>query len=102
MIRRPPRSTLFPYTTLFRSHSATGSGGHVTSRLTPTALACSRATTKVRPPPAIALGCAVVPGQDRVVTLKSVAEPSDRTNALMTPGPCPAELLFSSASLQPV
>src|SRR5258708_26350458 len=22
MIRRPPRSTLFPYTTLFRSHSA--------------------------------------------------------------------------------
>src|SRR5260370_15377596 len=24
MIRRPPRSTLFPYTTLFRSNSATG------------------------------------------------------------------------------
>src|SRR5256885_12871742 len=24
MIRRPPRSTLFPYTTLFRSQSATG------------------------------------------------------------------------------
>src|SRR5256886_17057925 len=23
MIRRPPRSTLFPYTTLFRSHSVT-------------------------------------------------------------------------------
>src|SRR3712207_9533880 len=23
MIRRPPRSTLFPYTTLFRSHGAT-------------------------------------------------------------------------------
>src|SRR5256885_7459282 len=28
MIRRPPRSTLFPYTTLFRSfHVTTGSGG---------------------------------------------------------------------------
>src|SRR3712207_8690282 len=31
MIRRPPRSTLFPYTTLFRSHSrrvgARGKGG---------------------------------------------------------------------------
>src|SRR5947207_10259610 len=26
MIRRPPRSTLFPYTTLFRSDSAAGSG----------------------------------------------------------------------------
>src|SRR3712207_1546151 len=24
MIRRPPRSTLFPYTTLFRSHSVDG------------------------------------------------------------------------------
>src|SRR2546430_11076839 len=24
MIRRPPRSTLFPYTTLFRSHEFTG------------------------------------------------------------------------------
>src|SRR2546422_6143651 len=24
MIRRPPRSTLFPYTTLFRSHSIAG------------------------------------------------------------------------------
>src|SRR6202012_6192024 len=26
MIRRPPRSTLFPYTTLFRSHGWTGNG----------------------------------------------------------------------------
>src|SRR3712207_8704331 len=26
MIRRPPRSTLFPYTTLFRSHDAVGAG----------------------------------------------------------------------------
>src|SRR2546425_10329588 len=28
MIRRPPRSTLFPYTTLFRSHTALT--GHIT------------------------------------------------------------------------
>src|ERR1035437_4835850 len=26
MIRRPPRSTLFPYTTLFRSHHSPGEG----------------------------------------------------------------------------
>src|SRR2546427_9492426 len=26
MIRRPPRSTLFPYTTLFRSHRGSGRG----------------------------------------------------------------------------
>src|SRR3989442_7460652 len=28
MIRRPPRSTLFPYTTLFRSHSHGSTGYH--------------------------------------------------------------------------
>src|SRR2546422_1622902 len=36
MIRRPPRSTLFPYTTLFRSR---------------TARAGSRSTDRLRPPP---------------------------------------------------
>src|SRR3712207_6856039 len=28
MIRRPPRSTLFPYTTLFRSHLVVAGGEH--------------------------------------------------------------------------
>src|SRR2546429_5150752 len=32
MIRRPPRSTLFPYTTLFRSHGAGGSDGVLVRR----------------------------------------------------------------------
>src|SRR3712207_8033716 len=32
MIRRPPRSTLFPYTTLFRSHLGDGHLGHVDER----------------------------------------------------------------------
>src|SRR3712207_3570356 len=31
MIRRPPRSTLFPYTTLFRSHTRVESGGTTSS-----------------------------------------------------------------------
>src|SRR5438552_361361 len=42
------------------------------------------------------------PAATLVVSLKSVAETSDRSNALMTPITCPAELVFSSASLQPV
>src|SRR2546430_8320252 len=37
MIRRPPRSTLFPYTTLFRSHV----GGHVGAGLSGPAFAWS-------------------------------------------------------------
>src|SRR3712207_8787335 len=32
MIRRPPRSTLFPYTTLFRSHAVIVFGGMVQER----------------------------------------------------------------------
>src|SRR5437588_9653354 len=32
MIRRPPRSTLFPYTTLFRSQSASGNFVVVTAK----------------------------------------------------------------------
>src|SRR5256885_3268906 len=38
MIRRPPRSTLFPYTTLFRSHrAARRGGGAADARLSPLA-----------------------------------------------------------------
>src|SRR5258707_9545046 len=46
MIRRPPRSTLFPYTTLFRSiaASAIGRGGCAT------AAACPRADTNKEGP----------------------------------------------------
>src|SRR3712207_7122206 len=33
MIRRPPRSTLFPYTTLFRSVLVTGGAGFIGSNL---------------------------------------------------------------------
>src|SRR2546422_3147953 len=32
MIRRPPRSTLFPYTTLFRSHVEQRQGEHIVNR----------------------------------------------------------------------
>src|SRR2546422_1566905 len=35
MIRRPPRSTLFPYTTLFRSHDRGGPGEGREPRLVP-------------------------------------------------------------------
>src|SRR2546430_9355281 len=41
MIRRPPRSTLFPYTTLFRSHS--------TPTVSAPATCCSRGRCRRRP-----------------------------------------------------
>src|SRR5258708_12114925 len=39
MIRRPPRSTLFPYTTLFRSNYRTGPRSHCSFQLRARALA---------------------------------------------------------------
>src|SRR4051794_41412408 len=57
MIRRPPRSTLFPYTTLFRSVAleknlrptlARGSGGYSGPALKPVALHAVRACAEAR------------------------------------------------------
>src|SRR5258708_31737379 len=56
MIRRPPRSTLFPYTTLFRSHAPTAPLGDVTETTAlgrlrssmPVASGCGT-TNKLRP-----------------------------------------------------
>src|SRR3712207_9345192 len=51
MIRRPPRSTLFPYTTLFRSLQVDG-GGAERSALNPSPLpsATTRAPCEKKPP----------------------------------------------------
>src|SRR5437870_11442682 len=46
MIPPPPRSTLFPYTTLFRSHAAPSSANSGTTRPTPTSTgSCSTGTS---------------------------------------------------------
>src|SRR2546426_6262844 len=44
MIRRPPRSTLFPYTTLFRSHSRFAEERSSTRRAFSRAIAASAST----------------------------------------------------------
>src|SRR3712207_7010936 len=53
MIRRPPRSTLFPYTTLFRStRAAASSGGHsesATSHVAPSTSPSTAPTTGNHP-----------------------------------------------------
>src|SRR3712207_7435750 len=55
MIRRPPRSTLFPYTTLFRSKGPSDEGGHdelvefrASFSACSTASACSRHSSSTR------------------------------------------------------
>src|SRR5256885_3323138 len=41
MIRRPPRSTLFPYTTLFRSQTALLTGQFATAKVLPHQRVCA-------------------------------------------------------------
>src|SRR5438067_10479796 len=46
MIRRPPRSTLFPYTTLFRSHDQVGTGASSVRVVQSTSRAISRSKNR--------------------------------------------------------
>src|SRR5206468_11408916 len=50
MLRRPPRSTLFPYTTLFRSRSLTMARTCSASLWAPSGAARSAVTESARPP----------------------------------------------------
>src|SRR5260370_21307059 len=52
MIRRPPRSTLFPYTTLFRSRCAFPDGGSALTTLAPSAASRRPQNAPAIPPPA--------------------------------------------------
>src|SRR2546430_6808695 len=48
MIRRPPRSTLFPYTTLFRSQGGRDSDEHARAQCRDRGGACRAAGTRIR------------------------------------------------------
>src|SRR3712207_7592685 len=57
MIRRPPRSTLFPYTTLFRSRVAAAAARHTLRRIASSLSGCADAR-RTGPPPLVALRAA--------------------------------------------
>src|SRR5262245_65592528 len=56
LIRRPPRSTLFPYTTLFRSVPFEARSGHGRCSFSCSSRSCGSSETKCRNPPAGAAG----------------------------------------------
>src|SRR3712207_8950580 len=57
MIRRPPRSTLFPYTTLFRSSSTPSGRARATGTVGRGRRACRRRARGPAPPPRRASPC---------------------------------------------
>src|SRR3712207_6946046 len=60
MIRRPPRSTLFPYTTLFRSDATRGvpGGRHSISGIVPCLLRMRQVDVQGPPPTVMQMGTA--------------------------------------------
>src|SRR2546430_8293512 len=92
MIRRPPRSTLFPYTTLFRSVFALGQ----------VAVAAAGAAD-VHPGPRVAVGCQVrvqlvVPGEHRVVL--AVGRSEEHTSELQSQSNLVCRLLLEKKKKQ--
>src|SRR3712207_7943844 len=73
MIRRPPRSTLFPYTTLFRSLTiAIAPSQVIIGRATSVTVSCRNATTQ-----APVAGRVFINGVDRAATNRSEEHTSE-------------------------
>src|SRR5258708_23640303 len=87
MIRRPPRSTLFPYTTLFRSVSIKSSS-FPPSTTTPSKVALS--WVGVRPAPA---GAGLTPTQ-LSATFEGVVRSEEHTSELQSPDHLVCRLLL--------
>src|SRR2546421_9303559 len=94
MIRRPPRSTLFPYTTLFRSNTLTATSGTLSgSPVTFTAQGTAGAATRVvvnTPPPSTARSSAPLAPQPVVKMQDANGNPLSEGNVVGDPPPNPA------------
>src|SRR3989442_15903619 len=98
MIRRPPRSTLFPYTTLFRSRSLLApltkaslgvdpaSAGLAIARATRLALSAPRGPVHLD----LAAGAAPHPAPAAATPPRPAAPPPPGAPALAAPAPAPA------------
>src|SRR3712207_6039877 len=73
MIRRPPRSTLFPYTTLFRSHHRSPGWG------------CERSAGRVRPEPPDGVRNDFQRDRDRIIHAKAFRRLMHKTQVFISP-----------------
>src|SRR5258708_29499578 len=91
MIRRPPRSTLFPYTTLFRSTTVAvaTSGVAVAPALSITGVAVVFAGTRTRRPVLLAAGVATI-----VLAGGDLVRSEEHTSELQSPDHLVCRLLL--------
>src|SRR5690348_17579203 len=74
MIRRPPRSTLFPYTTLFRSETVLRAGARLNPARIGLLAEVGRAEVRIASPPTVA----VLTTGNEIVPVDVVPGPGDR------------------------
>src|SRR5260370_34450569 len=91
MIRRPPRSTLFPYTTLFRSR-------RVRDQLRPPGVVAISVDTQLLAFIGVSLLLAVTPGPDMAVVTQNALAHGRRGVLLTTTGIAPAPAVWVSAT----
>src|SRR5438552_4315726 len=84
MIRRPPRSTLFPYTTLFRSEMSAVSA----------TIAAKPSRTAVAPMPAIPMGPATCEKLPDPLVLLALGRSEEHTSELQSPDHLVCRLLL--------
>src|SRR2546430_11539256 len=83
MIRRPPRSTLFPYTTLFRSHAMPADRADPASGSDTVEVARTKMLAAVAPLPPELIGTEAAAGRTLAETLlASRAQPPFRSSAM--------------------
>src|SRR3989442_10489665 len=71
MIRRPPRSTLFPYTTLFRSHACCGVVSNGCSDVPALTTPAFKPSAAPLPPPKPAIACTSWRSEEHTSELQS-------------------------------
>src|SRR3712207_7020121 len=80
MIRRPPRSTLFPYTTLFRS----AAGGRIPAGTRASGAPCPAGVGRGRVRAAAGAAHGRPRGQDRLPTARAVGRLEEHTSELQS------------------
>src|SRR5258708_26435208 len=102
MIRRPPRSTLFPYTTLFRSkHVQFASLAWIVARVDPAAPGANTLSTVFSKPSTIVVSGSYLSPRRRWSTASKRPRSEEHTSELQSPDHLVCRLLLEKKKSRP-